>query len=88
MLTAPRTIDGLLTTTPAVAVPAPKPTRSAAPTAAAASGASLTFEDVWFRYPGGDRDVLCGLDLHIPAGDSVYAAMFRQQAAAFGQVVS
>ncbi|MCF2528461.1 ABC transporter ATP-binding protein [Yinghuangia soli] len=34
-------------------------------------GASITFEDVWFRYPGTERDVLRGLDLHIPAGDSV-----------------
>ena len=29
---------------------------------------SIRFEDVSFRYPGADVDVLCGLNLEIPAG--------------------
>jgi ATP-binding cassette subfamily B protein len=31
----------------------------------------IRFEGVAFRYPGGDRDVLSGLDLSIPAGRSL-----------------
>lgn len=31
----------------------------------------IRFEGVRFRYPGGERDVLCGLDLEIPAGRAV-----------------
>jgi ATP-binding cassette, subfamily B, bacterial len=31
----------------------------------------VQFEKVWFRYPGGDVDVLRGLDLTIGAGESV-----------------
>jgi ATP-binding cassette, subfamily B, bacterial len=29
---------------------------------------SITFEDVWFSYPGSDRPVVRGLNLEIPAG--------------------
>jgi ATP-binding cassette subfamily B protein len=28
----------------------------------------IEFRDVWFRYPGTDRDVLCGVTFRIPAG--------------------
>ncbi|GAA4640513.1 ABC transporter ATP-binding protein [Actinoallomurus vinaceus] len=31
---------------------------------------AIRFEDVRFRYPDGDRDVLCGLDLELPVGTS------------------
>ena len=31
----------------------------------------IRFEGVRFRYPGGEGDVLCGLDLEIPAGQAV-----------------
>lgn len=30
----------------------------------------IRFNDVGFRYPGGDQDILCGLNLTIPAGSS------------------
>lgn len=33
--------------------------------------ADICFEDVHFRYPGAERDVLRGLDLTIPAGQSL-----------------
>jgi ATP-binding cassette, subfamily B, bacterial len=36
-----------------------------------ASGHEIRFEGVGFRYPGNDREVLHGLDLSIPAGQSV-----------------
>jgi ATP-binding cassette, subfamily B, bacterial len=31
----------------------------------------ITFEDVTFRYPGTERPVLSGVDLHLPAGSTV-----------------
>jgi len=34
-------------------------------------GSSIRLEKVWFRYPGGDHDVLRGLDLVVPAGRSL-----------------
>jgi ATP-binding cassette, subfamily B, bacterial len=34
-------------------------------------GVRITFEKVWFRYPGGSADILRGLDLDIEAGESV-----------------
>jgi ATP-binding cassette subfamily B protein len=40
--------------------------------AASPDGApALRFEDVHFRYPGGSRDVVRGIDIEIPAGGSV-----------------
>jgi ABC-type multidrug transport system fused ATPase/permease subunit len=35
------------------------------------SGADVTFDGVWFRYPGAERDALAGLDLSVPAGATV-----------------
>jgi len=31
----------------------------------------IEFEDVWFRYPGAERDVLQGVSFHVPAGQTV-----------------
>jgi ATP-binding cassette subfamily B multidrug efflux pump len=31
----------------------------------------VEFRDVWFRYPGSDRDVLRGVSFHVPAGATV-----------------
>jgi ATP-binding cassette subfamily B multidrug efflux pump len=31
----------------------------------------IEFRDVWFRYPGSDRDVLRGVSFHVPAGATV-----------------
>ncbi|WTW97601.1 ABC transporter ATP-binding protein/permease [Streptomycetaceae bacterium NBC_01309] len=76
-LAALRVVDGLLRT-PAPAARHPGGEGQDGTSAAAAkaarspgAGASVVFEDVWFRYPGTERDVLRGLDLTIPAGDSV-----------------
>jgi ATP-binding cassette, subfamily B, bacterial len=32
---------------------------------------AIRFEDVWFRYPGTDRDIFRGLNLEVPAGRSL-----------------
>jgi len=39
------------------------------PPAAAQTGSVISFEDVWFSYPGTDRAVLRGLDLRIGSGE-------------------
>ncbi|HUF69926.1 MAG TPA: ABC transporter ATP-binding protein [Longimicrobiales bacterium] len=38
------------------------------PAAVATIEGDIEFRDVWFRYPGTDRDVLCGVTFRIPAG--------------------
>jgi ATP-binding cassette subfamily B protein len=38
---------------------------------AAENGTTLTFDDVHFRYGDADRDVLCGIDLEIAAGETM-----------------
>jgi ATP-binding cassette, subfamily B, bacterial len=38
---------------------------------ARAPARSIAFEDVRFRYPGGEDDVLRGVDLELPAGESL-----------------
>jgi ATP-binding cassette, subfamily B, multidrug efflux pump len=47
--------------------------RDAAGAEAPAAGVrgALEFRDVWFRYPGSERDVLCGVSCSIPAGATV-----------------
>ncbi|WP_406120383.1 ABC transporter ATP-binding protein/permease [Streptomyces canus] len=57
-------LDGL------VAERHPEPNGVPADTAAW-PGHSIRFDNVSFRYPGSDADVLSGLDLEIPAGQSV-----------------
>lgn len=58
-----RRIFEVLDTEPAITDPAePVP---------AAGGTALRFEDVRFRYPGDDRDVLRGVDLEIRAGETM-----------------
>jgi ATP-binding cassette subfamily B protein len=48
----------------------PTITDAAAPRAAE-NGTALVFEDVHFRYGDADRDVLCGIDLEIAAGETM-----------------
>jgi ATP-binding cassette subfamily B protein len=38
------------------------------PAAVSTIEGDIEFRDVWFRYPGTDRDVLCGVTFRIPAG--------------------
>lgn len=47
------------------------PGRSAGKGAGSERGTSLTFENVRFRYPDGDTDVLAGVDLRIDRGETV-----------------
>jgi ATP-binding cassette subfamily B protein len=60
----------------------------------------IEFRDVWFRYPGTDRDVLCGVTFRIPAGataaivgptgagkSSIIALMTRRYDPTRGQVL-
>jgi ATP-binding cassette, subfamily B, bacterial len=53
--------------------PASRPAPRPAPRPAAARGqpAEVRLEGVWFRYRGAAQPVLAGLDLHIPAGQSL-----------------
>ncbi|MFI1381961.1 ABC transporter ATP-binding protein [Embleya sp. NPDC020886] len=44
-----------------------EPARAASPQ----PGATIAFDDVWFRYPGTEHDVLCGLDLTVRAGEHI-----------------
>lgn len=48
---------------------APEPARSA-PASGRAAVSDIRFDGVSFRYPGTDHDVICGLDLAIPMGQS------------------
>ncbi len=42
----------------------------AQPTVVARPRGDVEFRDVWFRYPGTERDVLRGVSFHIPAGET------------------
>ncbi|WP_436772914.1 ABC transporter ATP-binding protein [Yinghuangia sp. YIM S09857] len=71
-LTALRVVDGLLRIPAPTASPSGRNGRATAEhVRSPGAGASVVFEDVWFRYPGTERDVLRGLDLTVPPGDSV-----------------
>jgi ABC-type multidrug transport system fused ATPase/permease subunit len=51
-------------------LPARRPAAGGTPPAPAASG-TVRFEDVWFRYPGSETEVLRGVDLEFPVGGSL-----------------
>jgi len=57
-------IEALLDETPVIA----DPVAAAMP---AALRGDIEFRDVWFRYAGAERDVLCGVSFRIPAGGTV-----------------
>lgn len=57
-------IEAVLDETAAIAEPAE-------PTQARVARGEIEFRDVWFRYPGTERDVLRGVSLRVPAGRSV-----------------
>jgi ATP-binding cassette, subfamily B, bacterial len=54
---------------PAAAAPAPVPPAAGSP-GSGARPVEIALRGVSFRYPGGDRDVLDGVDLVLPAGSS------------------
>ncbi|MGW0660493.1 ABC transporter ATP-binding protein [Streptodolium elevatio] len=70
-LDALRVVDGLLRAPAPTGHPEGHRQTAAEAVRSPGTGASVVFEDVWFRYPGTERDVLRGLDLTVPAGDSV-----------------
>ncbi|MDI5973340.1 ATP-binding cassette domain-containing protein [Streptomyces sp. SL13] len=77
MLSALPDLDGLEAALAPPALPAPADPEAVAPAAVApadAAGlprAAIRLEGVGFRYPGGQQDVLHGLDLELPAGTSL-----------------
>jgi ATP-binding cassette, subfamily B, bacterial len=65
------TYEPLLDLTKRVGALTTRPKSVPGPLATTAESPAVRFEDVWFRYPGTDRDIFRGLNLEVPAGRSL-----------------